>query len=139
MKEKDIQDIISGIKTLEILAQGNLSHWRYVLDNAFSIWKRCPFQVGDMVRLSKTPIINEKTSWGWLGSKHFLVQGAVAKVHGRSFYDGQFVFELLFEDESWIDHNKIIHPVKPEDRGIFSFGESWVIPFKYEQLSCEAL
>lgn len=137
MKEKDIKDIIEGVKTLENLSQGNLSHWRYVLENANSIWQRCPFKVGDRVMLTKTPDINPQTSWGWMGAKHFLVQGAKATVEEREFYNGQFRFGLFFDDESWIDHRGILRPV--DRKGLYCFGESWLASANYDQLSCEAL
>lgn len=137
MKETDIQDIISGVKSIETLAQGNLQHWKYVLENANSIWKRCPHKVGDIVRLTKTPDINQETSWGWMGAKHFLVEGAIATVHSREFYDGLFRFGLCFGNETWIDMNGIKHP--PDRLSIYCFSENWLKSANYDQLTCEAL
>lgn len=137
MRETDIQNIMDGVKTLERLSGGNLHHWRYVLENANSIWQKSPFKVGDLVRLTKTPEISKEKSWGWLGSKHFFIEGAIAKVVERQFYDGLFVYGLMFEDETWIDMNgKKNLPDRP---AIYFFGENWLALANYNQLTCEAI
>lgn len=140
MREDDVEKIIEGIQTLEKLSGGNLTHWRYVLNNANSLWKRCPYKVGDKVQLNKTPEISFEKSWGWMGGKHFLIEGAVAKVADRQFYDGQFVFGLMFDNETWISptDGKLNLPYS---KCIYSFGESWLVPAKLDsyQLTCEAL
>ena len=137
MKENDIKDMLDGIKKLEEASHGNLQHWRYVLESANTIWQKCPYQIGDRVMLVKTPVINEKESWGWLCAKHYLIQGAIATVHQREFYQGKFVFGLYFDDETWIDLNG--NKNKPDRPGMLMFGESWFAPAYYQALSCEAL
>ena len=137
MREKDIKEMIEGIKSLEKLSQGNLHHWRYVLENANSIWLKSPFNIGDRVRLIKTPEITEKKSWGWLGGKHYLIEGALAVVVDRQFYDGTFLFGLFFDDESWKDHEGKLHPTS--EKGMYMFGERWLAPASFTQLTCEAL
>jgi hypothetical protein len=137
VQESDIENILDGIKTLEKLSGGNLHQWRYTLENANSIWKRCPYQVGDLVRLTKTPEITKEKSWGWLGSKHFLIEGAIGRIAGREFYDGLFRFYVVFEHETWIDYQGAEHPV---DRlAHYSFSENWLATANYDQMTCEAL
>lgn len=66
MNENDLPKILEGIKVLEKLADGNFHHWRYVLENANSIWTKAPFKVGELVKLVKTPEITVEKSWaGW--------------------------------------------------------------------------
>jgi len=137
MKESDLLDLLDKVKKIENLTNGNLQHWIYVLNNANSLWLKAPFQVGDLVMLNKTPEITVEKSWGWMGSRHYLIKGALARVHERSFYDGRFVFGLLFEDESYKDYNGKINPVK--EKHVYSFGESWLSSADYGQLTCEAL
>jgi len=137
MKESDIQNIINGVKTLEKLSGGNLHQWRYVLENVNSIWKRCPFQVGDLVKLTKTPEITKEKSWGWLCAKHFLIEGATGRVAVREFYDGLFRFYVVFDNESWIDHNGKVNAVDRQSH--YSFSENWLAATNYECLPCEAL
>lgn len=57
MKESDLKEMIDATRKLDNMFNGNFHYWRYVLDNANSIWKRCPFQVNDKVELIKTPEI----------------------------------------------------------------------------------
>lgn len=137
MKESDFSEIIDNIKALEKMSHGHLSHWHCVMRDANTIWDRCPFKVGDLVMLNKTPEITPEKSWGWMGSKHYLIQGSLARVRERSFYDGRFVFGLLFEDESYKDQEGKLHPVG--EKHIYSFGESWISSANYNQLPCEAL
>ncbi len=137
MKNSDIPNIIEGIQSLEKLSGGNLSQWRYTLENANSIWKRCPYKVGDLVSLVKTPEITEKKSWGWLGAKHFLKEGAIGRINEISFHDGLFFFYVTFENETWIDYEGVERPVSRLAN--YSFSEHWLAPANYDQLSCEAL
>lgn len=137
MKENSLTKILEGLNILEKLSNGHLTDWKYALESANSIWSRSPFKVGDLVKLNKTPEITKDKSWGWLGAKHFLVEGALAEVKSRQFYDGKFIFGLMFNDDSWIDYNGNIHYVN--ERYIYSFSEDWLMPANYDQLSCEAL
>ena len=138
MKEIDLKDMIEGVKKIEEASHGNLQHWRFVLEAADSIWLRCPFRVDQRVQLTETPKITPTESWGWLGSKHFLVKGALATVRERDFYKGVFSFGLFFDDETWMDSfTKKLNPV--DRKGLYYFGERWLAPVSYDQLTCEAL
>lgn len=68
------------------------------------------FKEGDRVELAETPEITEKKSWGWLGSKHYLIEGAKATVMDVSYYKGEFGYTLSIDDESWKDRNDVLHP-----------------------------
>jgi hypothetical protein len=125
MKESDLQDILEAVSALERLTRGDLQNWRSVLKDAASLWDRCPFALGDRVRLIKTPEITLEKSWGWRGSKHFLVDGATAKVVERQFYEASFVFGLHFDDETWVsstDGSKR----KPDRPAMYMFSETWL-------------
>jgi hypothetical protein len=80
--------------------------------------------------LKTTPDINPETSWGWMGAKHFLVEGAVATVVDRQFYKGMFRFGLKFDDESWINqHDGSINAVEESKRGVYYFYEKSIERF----------
>ena len=85
-----------------------------------------PFRVGDRVRLTETPEISEKVSWGWLGGKHFLVKGALATVQTVDVCKDKFRAGLIFDDDSWIDRDGVRHPADPRDRGAYTFSERFV-------------
>ena len=68
------------------------------------------FKVGDRVELAYTPVITETESWGWLGSKHFLIEGAKATVNDVD-YRGGFGYSVQFDGESWMDRDGVVHPI----------------------------
>lgn len=76
-------------------------HWKKLRAYAVGLFERAPFKVGDRVRLTKTPRIDEKHSWGLMGCKHYLVEGALATVAEVDFSDGHFEAWLHFDDETW--------------------------------------
>lgn len=126
MDDTDLTKIMDGLKKIdEVFGGTTLTYqWRYILECANTIWDRCPFSKGDRVALTKTPDINPDTSWGWMGAKHFLVEGAVATVVDRQFYKGMFRFGLKFDNDSWIHHRDgSINPREENDRGLYYFGE----------------
>lgn len=85
-----------------------------------------PFRVGDRVRLTETPEISDKVSWGWLGGKHFLVKGALATVREVNVRDDQFLVGLIFDDDSWVDRDGKRHPVAEKERGAYTFRERFI-------------
>lgn len=91
-----------------------------------------PYKVGDRVRLTRTPEITEEKSWGWLGSKHFLIEGATAVVREidirkyKSDDSGKFVYGLHFDNESWVDKDGQINMIADDRRALYTFGEDWL-------------
>jgi len=132
MNENTLPEMIALITQLEKMAHGNLADLKYHLETANSIWKLAPFKVGDRVQLAKTPDINEKDSWGWMGAKHFLVAGSKATVHNREFYDARFVFGLYFDNDSWFDMNKVKH--QSDNKGLYMLSADWLIPVPFTNL-----
>lgn len=85
--------------------------------------KYAPFKVGDRVVLAVTPKIDEKTAYGWLSSKHFLVKGSAGTVRSSDVrQDGRLMFEVEFDDESWIDRDGVRRPI--DTKHTYGFGES---------------
>ena len=82
----------------------------------------CPYKVGDRVQLKNTPDIHEGS--GWQGSKQFLVKGAIATVQSCDYCKGLFVFQLVFDNESWIDMHGQIH--QSDTKHTYLFSENWI-------------
>lgn len=86
------------------------------------------FKVGDQVELNFNPVINSQVAWGWMSSRHFLIEGAKAIVKDISYRSNEFVYYLVFDnDVSWIDDKDVIHPYKSPsnfDKNIFCFREA---------------
>ena len=88
-----------------------------------------PFKIGDKVRLTHTPVITEKVSYGWLGHKHFLVEGATGVVRDAGCGSRGFWFRVAFDEQSWIHYQTKERNLVPEDdRGLFTFGEHDLAP-----------
>jgi hypothetical protein len=102
----------------------------YLIETLRGVVKTAPFAKGDRVELVRQPDINPVDSWGWMGSKHFLVVGAKATVAAVSLRSHGWSVELVFDDESWIstwgpDQGKAM-PVEPDRRHRYGFAVSYV-------------
>jgi len=84
---------------------------------------KAKFKVGDCVELAETPYISESTAHGWLGSKHFLIQGAKATVRDVDFRCNEFGYAIMFDNESWKDRDGVIHPTKDKHTYFFTEGK----------------
>lgn len=68
-----------------------------------------PFKAGDRVRLIVDPDIRK--SPGWRGLTHFLKAGAEGIVHDVDTSGSEFVAQVVFDDETWIDEKGERQPV----------------------------
>ncbi len=76
-----------------------------VADSYMSMFERfCPFQEGERVELVKD--VPVKNSSGWNHCRHFLIRGGKATINGCGYSDGKFMFDVVFDDETWIDEGK---------------------------------
>lgn len=89
---------------------------------------RCaPFQPGDRVRLTKAPKIDKDNRPGWQHCKHFLVEGATGTVDSVDANAKGFNAAVKFDNESWTNSQTGEQTlVKPDDRGLFGFHESFL-------------
>jgi hypothetical protein len=124
----DIDRIKDAVRQIEAgVDQIRSTGVSYTLDVLFAahrlvIERFAPFKVGDRVALSKTPKIDRETAWGWLGSKHFLVQGALGIVRTVDLHgDGKLSFGVEFDDETWIDRDGHRRPLDRKHH--YCFGE----------------
>lgn len=113
-------------EAMAILSSGPLDYYLTEMAAAHELLmsRYAPFKVGDRVELAVTPTINCKTSYGWLGSKHFLKKGAKGTVIDASCGTRGFCFGVMFDDESWISPiDKTVNLTEPDKRHIFYFDE----------------
>ena len=112
-------------KVLEVGSNGPLDFYLNKINEYINVLfdRFAPFKVGDRVELIKTPIINEKESWGWLSSKHFLVKGALATVKDVDYEDGKFIVDVIFDEESWIDDKGKKRKIENKDKHTYCISE----------------
>lgn len=133
MKELKINELLSALSELDVINSklhgycNGYSELRAILEHSLTVFELAKFKIDDRVKLIITPEINEKTCRGWIGHKHYLVKGAVATIKDREFYNGKFIYSVIFDDESYLNYKtkeKIMTP--PENRQIFMIDESWL-------------
>lgn len=131
----DVERIIEGMRKIEegklLLDSGPFDYTMKCLFAAHEalLTRYAPFKVGDRVRLSKTPVINECTAPGWMRAEHFLIKGAAGTVkdsHVSS--NGDLFFGVVFDHESWIGPDGVEHCVSGDNKAMFTFAESWLEP-----------
>lgn len=94
-----------------------------VVSSYLSLFDRfCPFGVGDRVELTKNVPIEEGS--GWYSCRHFLIRGARGTVRSRGYSGDKFVFDVEFDNETWIDKDGIEQPILKKH--VFSFNESYL-------------
>jgi len=134
---EEIQELHKHINTFTT----KYSKWH--LDKLLSLAKfamtLCPVQVGDRIELIKTPEISKEVSWGWLGAKHFLVEGAKGTVVDIDFSDynsPHFYAYVIFDDETWIDcSTKEFHELEPGREHLYNFATRWLRKIDESNLS----
>lgn len=128
---QEIQQLYDKVTELEKAIPSSFGYkLQTVIANYSSLFERfCPYQVGDKVKLTKTPVI-EKNS-GWYGSRHFLIEGAIATITERDYYQGKFTFFLVFDNETWIDSQGVERAVTENNRHVFGFSEDWINPIEH--------
>lgn len=71
--------------------------------------------------------LDKCSNHGWKHCKHFLIEGAVGQVKDIDYRDGKFVYDVVFDNESWVtsfgkEEGKL-HPVSRDKRHIFCIWE----------------
>lgn len=123
----NLERIQRGLKSIQdgfaVLSQGPAEYDLKCMLKATEllVTKYAPFKVGQRVELAATPIITKDKSYGWLHSKHFLVEGAQAVVASVDFDSEDLSFHVIFDDESWIDRDGKVNPIPPERKHTYGF------------------
>ena len=86
---------------------------------AEEFFNRLEFKEGREVALTATPEINSETSWGWMGSRHFLKKGAKGGVVREvDFCKGKVRVGVEFYNQTYICDG-IEKPISSPDIYIF--------------------
>ena len=127
-----VQETFIKMKEVEELLQGGPSSFYFEKMDAYVevLFERfAPFKKGDRIKLSKTPEITLDKSWGWMGSKHFLVKGAKGTVQAVDLdaRNKKFYAEVVFDNESWKNSNDGVVTLYDKDkRHNYAFGEDYI-------------
>lgn len=86
-----------------------------------------PLQVGDRAKLTKTPEITLERAWGWMGAKHFLIEGHEGEVVSVEFSNGLFRYAFKPDNQSWANtFNGVVTPLVEQDYAHYQFSEKWL-------------
>lgn len=101
---KKLKEIVKWTKSIP---EANSFDWYMERVEYFTkeLFKYSKFKVGDIVVLNKTPVINDKEAWGWIGYKDILIKGTRAKVQGVDHYAGRFryLLDFIITDNKTVD------------------------------------
>ena len=123
MNEKKIKDIATGLEGVRdamnalngVLSSGPAS---YYFERIIEYYKGCmaasKFKVGERVRLKED--IKD-----WDHCTHFLIEGAIGTVEEVDYYKGVYYYDIMFDNETWID-SKGIKQV-PKTKHTFRFAQ----------------
>ena len=129
MDAKKTKDILAAIgevrdaygKLERLLSNGPASYYfERIGDCIDGLYSFAKFKADDAVALVRDIDCDDKP--GWAGCEHFLKAGAPARVQEVEFRKGGFVYGVQFDEETWVDRDKIIRPVSSKHQ--FWFRES---------------
>ena len=88
---EEVEKVYEQIEALEKSISSEFGYkLKSILASYDSIFNRfCPFKIGDRVALTKIPDFEKAP--GWLRSKHFLTEGAIAVVIERDYRNEHFI------------------------------------------------
>ena len=96
-----------------------------ILEESEYIFELSKFKENQIIKLNKTPIIDEKNSWGWMSHKHFLIEGATGVIKDVRIHKGKFQYGIQFDNDSHLDYfSKDV--VLNDKKGTFYFAESYI-------------
>jgi len=133
-----IKDAAKAFTTAMSKACGGSFEWgiQQVVESYLSMYDRfCPYKKGDRVQLSRNIDVN--SSSGWFHSRHFLIKGSKATVANRGYSNGAFTFDVIFDDESWIDNNGEKQPTPDSNKHTYGFAEKYLEPIPNEHMCGE--
>lgn len=131
MDESKARSALERFKEFKILASsvlGDGAHIGYcevekVLEEFLHVFKLAKYSLDQECILNRTPPINSRTNWGWIGHKHFLIQGSKCRVIHRHFVNAKFVYGVEFHEETYIINNE---KKLPDQKAVFMIPEDWL-------------
>jgi hypothetical protein len=129
MNKEKVDQIYKSAKDLEVAFKHFNScmgggPMKYYLDKMVEYYEGCmkaaKYRVGDRVQL--------REDWngiepGWQHCKHFLKRGATAKIVGVDYQNGDYVYDIEFDNETWSDEFGATHPVASKHHFNYVQGE----------------
>ena len=125
----ELQSLLDNLSTIKDFksVQRDLNK---LIEYREALFARHEFKKDDWVRLTRTPRIDAEHSWGWGSAKHFLVEGALARITSVNFHLGKFRYTLSFAEESYNkEWNKSKEPdyILTPHKHTFCFSEGDII------------
>jgi len=122
-----LETLFDSLSTIQQLST-NYTAFPYLKDRCSYLLKSLhdlsKFKEGDRVKLSKEPEISSTKNYGWLGSKHFLVKGALGTIKEVSHFNGVFRYSIEFDEETiCVGNSRVI----PKRKASFCFEEEYLI------------
>lgn len=119
-----IQEGISKIESFDYCLGALADYVDKALESA-------PFRVGDRVALRQD--IHVPKDSGWYSSRHFLTMGSRADVHNVQITDGEWICDVCFDNESYINAQGHIIPIT-KNKHTYRF--KCAVLIKLESLRC---
>lgn len=97
-------------KGFDILNRGPLSFYLRELAAAYALLmdRFAPLKVGDRCALKETLDLDKDS--GWYPHRHFLIAGSKGTVVEADCGSNGFIFDVHFDNETWIDRDGKEHP-----------------------------
>lgn len=136
MNKKKFNDIIKALDGLHesfdhlksVTSSGPASYYFERMKEYYEgCMKASKFKLGQRVQLKENVDTSNKS--GWEHCKHFLIKGAKASVRDVDYFDGRYVYDIEFDNETWIKDyegfTKLKKPVEVpvKDKHVFRFAE----------------
>lgn len=137
---KFVSDILGHLQDFnEIISNSRLHNTNHTLETISeyveALFSYSKFKVGGRVQINADwepyfhAALDRSDRHGWRGGKHFLIEGAAATVKNIDYRSGRFVYNLHFDDESYMDIvTKKAVPIK--DKALYCFQEKYLDEFK---------
>ena len=117
-----ITQVIEALDTIST-ACGGAQNLKYYLEKALQhekdLFKYAKFKVDDRVKLRKT--MKFDNDHGWKHCEHFMKRGVRATIAAID-YDTEFTYDIIFDKETWMDHEGNVEDVG--SRHTFHFSET---------------
>lgn len=84
-------------------------YFEQILDYYHGCMAASKFKEGDKVKLKED--VDTSDAPGWHYCKHFLIKGAEATVKSVDYSKGKFYYDIIFDNETYINNDGEVKPV----------------------------
>lgn len=134
MQELKIEKLVDLLDSFNKLSEqlfgtiSNTSELKLALKEFLTVFNLAKFSIYQKVKLRHTPQIDKSNNFHWKNYKHFLIAGSTGIIVNREFTKGQFVYHVVFDQDSYIHvftKAKILND--PDQKHVFLIPEDWLI------------